>query len=116
MRKFLSMMAIIAATPALAEWQQIGDGDTFRAQVVNNAFVDADGNWFQFNSNGTLTGGAAGKELTGTWRYQNGMACFNRALGGEDLPADCIVVLVDGDALVTVRDQGRGKQTQYSRR
>ncbi len=116
MRFFLSLTAILAASPALAEWQQIGDRDTFRAEVVDNAYADANGSWFQFNSNGTLSGGADGKDLTGTWRYQNGMACFNRALGGEDLPADCIVVLVDGNALVTVRDQGRGKQTQYTKR
>lgn len=114
MRTFLAaFIPLVLATPAFADWQQISDRDTFRAQVVDNAYADAGGNWFRFNSNGTLSGGAQGKDLTGTWRYQNGMACFNRALGGEDLPADCIVVLVDGNALVTVRDQGRGRQTQY---
>ena len=36
------------------------DRDAFRSTVVGNAYVDADGAWFQFNGNGTLTGGAQG--------------------------------------------------------
>lgn len=105
----------LMALPASAEWQQIFDQNTFDAQVVDTSFQDSAGNWFRFNSDGSLSGGSGGKDLTGTWRFDNGFACFDRKLGKERLPSDCIVVLINGEQLVTVRNQGKGRQTQYTR-
>jgi len=117
MRFLLAYIAFsIFALPAQAAWQQITDTGTFASQVVGNAYVDNNGNWFRFNANGTLSGGANGQDLAGNWQFVRGFACFNRTLGGEPLPNDCIVVLVDGDKLVTVRNEGQGRQTQYTKR
>jgi len=115
MRFWMSALLGFAATTAQADWVQISDATTFSAEVVGHSYADANGNWFRFNADRTLVGGANGQDLTGDWQYRSGMACFNRALGGDDLPSDCIVVLYDGNRLVTVRDQGRGRQTQYTR-
>ena len=115
MKRLLIAAFALCATTAQAEWSQIKDANSFGAAVVGNAYADGNGNWFRFNANGTLDGGANGQALTGNWRYRNGMACFSRALGGNALPSDCIVVMVDGNRLVTVRDQGRGRQTLYTR-
>lgn len=106
---------VLTATAAQAEWNQIADADAFSANVVDNSYIDEAGSWFRFNADGSLAGGAQGRELTGMWNFERGMACYSRALGGEALPSDCIVVLVDGDQLVTVRQQGTGKQTVYTR-
>lgn len=117
MRILSAFFVLIASTtPSLAAWQQVTDRTTFSSQVVGNAYVDSNGNWFRFNANGTLSGGANGKDLAGNWQFTRGFACFNRTLGGEALPNDCIVVLIDGDKLVTVRNEGQGRQTQYTKR
>ena len=105
----------LMALPASAEWQQIFDQSIFDAQVVKTPFEDSAGNWFLFNSDDSLSGGSGGKDLTGTGWFDKGFACFDRKLGKERLPLDCVVVLTDGDKLVTVRNQGKGRQTQYMR-
>lgn len=115
MFRILTAAFLLAAAPAWAAWQQINDANSFSSNVVGNSYADADGNWFRFNANGTLDGGSFGRSLTGNWQFSRGMACFNRSMDGTALPSDCIVVLTSGNQLVTVRDQGRGKQTVYTR-
>ena len=115
MRFILPFVLAFCGGTAHADWARITDGATFTAKVVGNSYADANGAWFRFNSDGTLSGGASGQALTGQWEFRNGGACFNRALGGQTLPPDCIVVFVDGNQLVTVRDAGRGRQTVYTR-
>ena len=115
MRILSSVILLAWASPVWASFLQISDPDTFSSTVVGQVYVDEKGAWFRFNEDGTLSGGAGGQDLTGNWSFQRGMACFNRALGGEALPSDCIVILVDGNQLVTVREQGKGRQTVYTR-
>lgn len=115
--KFIFVGLFVAlAGQAQAEWVQVADRSTFVAEVVGNSYVDGGGNWFQFNADRSLVGGANDQALTGNWWYRRGMVCFDRALGGAELPSDCIEVYVDGNQLVTIRDRGRGRQTQYTRR
>jgi len=113
MKYFPAFIFCLLASPSFAAWQQISDANMFSSQVVGNSYVDSVGNWFRFNANGTLSGGANGKDLAGHWQFTRGFACFKRTLGGEALPNDCIVVLIDGNDLVTVRQEGKGRQTQY---
>lgn len=115
LRIFLSIFALVAF-PAWANWNQIADAQTFNASVVGNVYVTDNGTWFRFNANGSLDGGADGKALTGRWQYTRGMACVgSRTFGGDPLPDDCVVVLTSGNQLVTVRNQGAGRQTVYTR-
>jgi len=115
MRLLTTILFCAFATPTFADWQQISNANTFASQVVGNSYVDSDGNWFRFNADGSLSGGSRGRELTGDWRFTRGFACFNRSVGGQAAPSDCIVVLVDGRQLVTVRNEGKGSQALYTR-
>jgi len=49
--------------------------------------------------------------------HANFIESHSNVLRNNDaLPVDCIVVLIDGDKLVTVRERGTGRHTQYTKR
>ncbi len=117
MRLTLATTALLLTTlPAQADWAQIKSQKDLRAQVLDNRYVEPQTKaWFSLKSDGTLTGAARGEELTGTWRWKRGVVCYDRKLGGEALPSNCIAIMVNGDELVTIRDSGKGRQIRYDK-
>ncbi len=117
MRIALATAALmLAALPAQADWTQIKSQNDLRAQVLENRYVEPETKaWFTLKRDGSLTGSARGQELTGTWRWKRGVVCYDRRLGGEDLPSNCIAIMVNGNELVTIRDSGKGRQIRYDK-
>ncbi len=116
MKYGLTTILALLATPAFAEWQQVTDRATLRSEVVAQTWVDNSGNWFRLARTGTLQGGISdGRALTGSWRWTGGLVCFDREIGGEAFPSDCMVVAVDGNQMVVVRNNGTGSQRVYTR-
>lgn len=115
MRLALTAAALLlTALPAHADWTQIKSQKELRAQVIDNRYVDPKSKaWFSLKRDGSLAGGARGEDLTGTWRWKRGVVCYDRKLGGEDLPSNCIVIMVNGNELATIRDSGKGRQLLY---
>lgn len=117
-RKSLLILGLsFLAFPALADFERIKTKATMTELVVGNKYVNPkDGAWFSFRADGTLSGGYKKDPLTGNWRWKSRMACFSRSLGDQKLPDDCIVIHIDGNQLVTIRDNGKGRQTLYTKR
>lgn len=107
----------LVATQANAGWEQVTSKAVLSANVVGNEYVNpSNGAWFSFRADGSLDGGYQGKSMTGKWRWSGGKVCFTRALAGKALPKDCVTVHMDGSKIVTTKNNGKGKQTQYRRR
>lgn len=117
MRIAVSAAALMLfALPAQADWTQIKSQKDLRAQVLDNRYVEPQTKaWFALNSDGSLSGGARGQDLTGSWRWKRGAVCYDRKLGGETLPSNCIVIMVNGAELVTIREGGKGRQIRYQK-
>lgn len=112
-RFFTFLAAVTLATPALADWNLIDSKAEFKQLVVGNNFVHQKSKaWFQFTSDGKLTGAAAGGALTGKWRWTGGRACYSRKLGGKSYPRDCVTIWVDGNKAVTKR-KSDGREVPY---
>ena len=113
----LIMLALIAATPASADWTRLSTKADLQKTVVGKGWINPRNKaWFRLNKNGKLSGAAGKAELTGAWAWKSGYLCFDRALGGKKVPSDCVVVLVNGQQIATVRNQGKGKRSVYVRR
>lgn len=117
-RKTLLVLVLsFAAIPAYADFQRIKTKAMMTENVVDNKYVNPkDGAWFVFRADGNLDGGYKKEPLTGNWRWKSRMACFSRSLGDKKLPDDCIVIHIDGNQLITIRDRGKGRQTLYKKR
>ena len=117
MRITLTVAALLLTTlPAHADWTQIKSQKELRSQVLDNRYIEPKSKArFALNRDGKLDGSARGTALTGTWRWKRGVVCYDRKLGGEDLPSNCIVIMVNDNELITVRDSGKGRQIRYQK-
>ena len=115
MRFFLLLLAItLTTTPALAGWKTIKSEAELQEKVVGRSFIDPESKaWFRLRKNGKLVGAARKQKLTGAWQWKSGFVCFNRKLGGEKLPSDCVVMQFDRNNIATIRKSGKGRKTAY---
>jgi len=114
---FLTGLLISFSQPASADWQTISKKSDLQKAVVGKSWVNPqNGAWFRLRRNGKLAGGAGDKELAGAWAWKGKYLCFDRTLGGEAVPSDCVVVQVDGASISTIRKQGRGSRATYIRK
>lgn len=58
---------------------------------------------------GAIKGSAFGYDVRGAWRWQGDYFCRDLAYGSTDLGPNCQLVLVKGDTLRFVSDQGQGQ-------
>lgn len=110
----IMFLASLAASPAIAAWEHVDTKKEFKELVVDKKFVAPNKAWFSFLSNGKITGGANGKELTGKWRWRGKFACYDRKLGGEKFPSTCVLIQVDGKKLSTTTEKGKGRTAVYT--
>jgi hypothetical protein len=114
---FLASVLISFSQPALADWQTISKQSDLQKAVVGKSWVNPkNGAWFRLRRNGKLAGGVDDKELAGAWAWKGKYLCFDRTLGGDPVPSDCVVVQVDGASISTIRNQGRGSRATYIRK
>lgn len=110
-------LALTAAAPASADWKTITTKAELQKSVVGKSWINAKNKaWFKLRRNGKLAGAAGGDELTGAWAWKSTYLCFGRAIGGKKFPSDCAVVQVNGKQIATIRGQGKGRRTVYTRR
>jgi len=113
----LTGMLLLFSQPALADWQTISKKSDLQKAVVGKSWVNPkNGAWFRLRRNGKLAGGVGKKELAGAWAWKGEYLCFDRTLGGEPVPSDCVVVQVDGASISTIRNQGKGSRAIYRRK
>lgn len=63
---------------------------------------------------GEIKGRGLGWDVTGAWRWQDGFFCRDLNWGGSDLGQNCQAVLVQGQTIRFVSDQGKGDYADFA--
>ncbi len=103
----LAVLVALAPLPALAELTRITDRDTF-VSTVQGRELSRLGVSLQVSPNGSIVGRALGRDVTGTWSWENGMFCRTLDAGDRQFARNCQVVSVDGSSIRFHADQGTG--------
>ncbi len=90
------------------EFQTVREKDTFLS-VVTNRPLKRFGITLTVTPSGEITGRAFGTPVSGAWRWENGYFCRDLYYGDRDLGPNCQLVLVNGDTVRFVADQGAGQ-------
>ena len=101
------VLAVLAA-PAAADFKRITTKSEFLALVVAREFTARE-TVVQYTDDGKMVGVARGMRIEGTWDWTNDALCRTATLGATDLGYDCLVVHVDGDNMILVRNNGLGQ-------
>jgi len=112
---FLAAAFTPAALPAQA-FERITDAQQFTQLIDGRALtrfgitleVSADG-----AASGQISGRGFGYPVTGAWRWDQGFFCRDLDWGGSDLGFNCQAVLLDGQRLRFVSDQGQGDHADF---
>lgn len=105
-----ALIAACLAFPASAEaFQRISDRDTF-VNTVNgkDLRIALYGLTLNVRDDGTISGSAAGWDITGSWSWQNGYFCRDMDWSGYPIEYNCQLVELDGDRIRFTVDQGAG--------
>jgi len=112
-RRFAALAAAFAAAlnlaplPAAADLEQITDRGTF-VSVVQGRELSRLGVSLQVNASGAISGRGFGRDITGTWSWENGMFCRTLDAGDQQFGRNCQIVSVDGSTIRFHSDQGTG--------
>ena len=109
LRIALAAAALAAAVPstALAELARISDRATFVATVQGRELSRL-GISLRVSPNGSIAGRALGRDVTGTWEWQNGLFCRTLDAGDRQWERNCQAVSVDGGSIRFQADEGQG--------
>lgn len=91
--------------------------ERFRELVVGKKLVMKYGHGMS-HPDGTLTGlyrvkGNRKAELTGNWTWEGEYYCRSGMLGADELPWDCLVVIVKDKKVTFIRGEGKGQKTTH---
>lgn len=105
LRTALAVLAV-SATPALA-FDRIDDREAFLASVEGRTLA-AFAVRLTILADGTLAGSAFGREVTGTWTWEDGYFCRTLDAGDRQFPRNCQLVELDGTTVRFTADRGQG--------
>ena len=112
-QSLIATCGIVLATAATAaEGKRIATEKEFRELVVDRPLL-ADQARILNSGDGSLTGAFRGKSLNGTWNWVGDTYCRTATWGTRNLGYNCQAVFIDGDAVIFVRDEGRGRESRY---
>lgn len=103
----LASALLLAATPAFADLTRILDRTAF-LNLVEGRELSRLGISLQVAPNGSIAGRALGRDVTGTWTWEDGFFCRTLDAGDRSFARNCQIVSVDGDTLRFHADQGTG--------
>jgi len=114
----LTLAAALAATPALADYRPITDQAEFLGFLATkNLSNRLYGLTLTVSPEGTISGRAAGYDVTGTWAWQDGYFCRQMNWGGQDIPYNCqLVEIRNGNEMRFTVDQGAGDSASFKLR
>ena len=96
-------------TAATADVQRVTSKGEF-VQLVQGRTLSTLGVKLSVSPEGRISGRAWGRDVSGSWRWQDSYFCREMTFGDKPVEADCQVVEHDGDALRFIADRGTGKQ------
>lgn len=103
------VLALFACNaPAVAnEFRVVNERSEFVALVANRDLTRL-GVRLMVRADGAIGGSAFGRAVTGAWRWSGNFFCRELVFGQQELAANCQLVLVNGNTLRFVADQGAG--------
>lgn len=110
--RFASLFApllamLVAASPAMAEPLRITDRAAFMG-AISGRDLSRIGVSLRVAPDGSISGRALGRDITGTWAWESGMFCRTLDAGDRQFPRNCQVVSIDGSTIRFHADQGTG--------
>lgn len=103
----LAAIAALAPLPALADLTRITDRGVF-VSTVQGRELSRLGVSLLVAANGSITGRALGRDVTGSWAWEGGMFCRTLDAGDRQFARNCQVVSADGSNIRFHADQGTG--------
>ena len=86
--------------------------EAFREAIVGKKISNESG-YSLLHEDGRMTGNFSGRELTGTWSWEDEHFCRSGKLGKKKLARDCQVIVVSGEDATFIRKRGKGKQNIF---
>lgn len=110
LRALTLALALTAMLPGVAHaFERISDRATFLSVVDGKELrIALYGLSLNVRSDGAITGRAAGWDITGSWRWENGYFCRDMDWSGYAIDYNCQLVEVSGDRIRFTVDQGAG--------
>lgn len=107
-------LALFLPVEALsADEKRITTEKEFRTLVVDRLHTSK-GGAVTVTSDNKLTGTISGKEVTGLWNWTGDTYCRTVNVGDRNFGFDCQVVLISGDRVIYVRNNGTGKRSIWT--
>lgn len=120
MPRFLAaLFLLLASLPAsAAEFVRVSDETAFLDLMAGRELrIGVVGLALSVNPDGTITGSAAGFDVTGSWTWQDGYFCRQMVWGGTEIPYNCQLVEARGtDVMRFTVDQGAGDAAEFNLR
>ncbi len=105
---FASFLMLLAASPALAEFQRVTERDRF-VSLVEDRDLTRLGIRLKVSGDGRILGRAFGQRVTGDWAWDGGYFCRDLYVNDDMLdPQNCQKVEVRGNTLRFTSDKGAG--------
>lgn len=103
-------LALLANVPATAmAFERISERDQFVDTVSGKDLrIGLYALTLNVRDDGTITGRAAGWDITGTWSWDDGYFCRDIDWSGTDIGYNCQLVEVEGNRIRFTVDQGAG--------
>lgn len=105
--------ACLAPLPAIAELVRITDRTTF-VNTVNGRALTRLGVTLRVAFDGSISGRALGREVTGAWSWEGGMFCRTLDAGDHQFERNCQVVSTEYGATRFHADQGTGDIADFN--
>lgn len=103
----IATLAALVPLPALAELARVTDRAAF-VSAVQGRDLSRLGVTLRVAPDGSIAGRALGRDVTGTWAWEDGMFCRTLDAGDRQFPRNCQVVSVNGSSIRFHADQGTG--------
>lgn len=103
----LCTLALALPITAAAASDRVQTRDAFLSLVAGKALTTF-GVSLNVLPDGQITGRAFGRQVRGVWNWQNGYFCRDLYFGNEGLGPNCQLVVLRGNALRFIADQGNG--------
>ena len=105
----LSFAALIALPASAHAFERISERSEFINTVNGKDLkIALYGLTLNVRDNGTITGRAAGWDISGSWTWENGYFCRDLDWSGYPIEYNCQLVEVSGDRIRFTVDQGAG--------
>ncbi len=107
------LATLLAASPAFADLVRITDRGTFVA-AVQGRDLSRLGISLNVAPNGSISGRALGRNVTGSWTWEDSMFCRTLDAGDRQYGRNCQVVSADADNIRFHADQGMGDIADFN--